>query len=792
MRLVPVRVPVTAAAAAAAAWTFILCWSVVVGADSTTTRSSWSHKRSFVPTPAPVTHLASDTRPTLGPDTGMNATTVADDAFTKHVESDSCISNPIVAASHAESAPQDVLETTAKSNPFAAISVLVLSHVENSSHAMVGMVPSRLGCVLAFADESIRLWHGPYQRLDTASASQLPLWQAQALLSDVLILVLHVNDTALVASQKLVPVNLQTCLVQGLEQRIAAGLSKGRLLVLGLWHSTNDSIALQSATEMLSESAQKLWRERLVLDELRCMTPDILERLDIDLILVDRARHYDASALISGTIEVMGQPNGLHSIVDSDCVVALLKQTYLCMGGHNDETIVFADLQTVDSVDLSQYIERNVDSAQDAERSMDVDSVEPSQYIKRSADSAQEAERSEDSVREAERMVLLDKSVDSAPETGDVDALHVANEFNIIEPDEQPTADGAEIAIQNNGSNISVPLESSSTLHERLRATSSLNRKVGWTTFRQRTAQRLGHIRKELRRRGTKDVPSNIAAPLPGDIGNGPQAQNTHYSLDQVTSNLPWKTSWNTFQKNIVQSWEHLRKKLARRGTKDDPSNVAAPLPDDVGEGVQAQNTLLSLGLLSDNLLNSDGLPIDFSLRLKQILNEFGWIEPGNIPVNVQDRVFDVHRQYLDQLRDHFGRMYEALLDNSDPKSWRAVRERVVSNFWQSVQTSRPFPNSALFEKSNTSCQNVLTGLESDMDSAADLRKEPYLGDDEEQNDIDNPSLAKRKRFVKWCKKMAAKGVMLGVNYLQGWLAWQAIQRAALEREREFPKFPLF
>jgi hypothetical protein len=924
MRSVFVRIPITA-------WiVIILRWRVdvdVVGAESTA-GGGWSRQRSFVPSAAPNVHRnvtlesmrgsTSDTRPTLIP-TGIDATTVANDAVTNRVESDS--SNPTVAAAHAESVPTDDVLETAKSNRFAAISVLVLSHVDNSLPGMM-LLPSRLGCIVALADESIRLWHGPYQAL-LDNAPSLPLWQAQALLSDVLILVLHVNDAALAASQKLVPAHLSTSLVQGLEQRMASGLSKGRLLVLGLWHPTNDSTTTKSATGTLSESTQQLWRERLVLDELRGMTPDILDRLDLELMVVDQVRQYNASGFISGILEVMGQPNRLHSIVDGDCVVALLKQTYLCMGGNDDETLIFSNAQTVDSVELSQYIERSIAYAQEAERSVHVDSVEPSQYLERSVDSAQEAERSSESAREAdgsvdsaqeteqsvnftqeaeqsveytpeaersvdsaqyierivnsapeaersaesapeaersvesapeaersvesaleaersvnsvqeaertvnsaqeaernvesaeeaersvesseevergvdsaqeaERSVLQVESLDFAQEMDDIDAIHIENKYryNSVGPDEQPPVDGAEIANPSNGSNVSMPNENLITLHERLQATPVVPWKVGSIAFRQRIAQRLGHIREVL---GTNDNPSIASAPLPDDIDDGAQAQNTGtlMSTDQVTSNLPEKATWKTFRNRIAQRLKHLRVKVDERGSKQAPSNTAAPLPDDIGDEAQAQNTLISLDLLGDNLVNSDGLPIDFSLRLQQILNEFGWTKARNIPVNVQDFVFDVHRQYLDQLRDHFGRVYEALLENSDPKSWRAVRERLVGNFWQSVQTSRPFPTSALFPKSDTSCQNALAGLESDMDYAAVLRKEPYEGDDEEQNDIDNPSLAQRKRFMKWCKKMAAKGVMLGVNYLQGWLAWQALQRAALEREREFPKFPLF
>jgi hypothetical protein len=33
---------------------------------------------------------------------------------------------------------------------------------------------------------------------------------------------------------------------------------------------------------------------------------------------------------------------------------------------------------------------------------------------------------------------------------------------------------------------------------------------------------------------------------------------------------------------------------------------------------------------------------------------------------------------------------------------------------------------------------------------------------------------------------------MVGVNYIQGWLAWQGIKKAAEQRDKDMPKFPLF
>eukprot|EP00957_Ditylum_brightwellii_P107245 8183357-Ditylum_brightwellii.AAC.1 len=43
--------------------------------------------------------------------------------------------------------------------------------------------------------------------------------------------------------------------------------------------------------------------------------------------------------------------------------------------------------------------------------------------------------------------------------------------------------------------------------------------------------------------------------------------------------------------------------------------------------------------------------------------------------------------------------------------------------------------------------------------------------------------MKKRKGPVKWYEKLAARALVLGVNYLQGWLALQGIRRAAAERD---------
>jgi len=82
-----------------------------------------------------------------------------------------------------------------------------------------------------------------------------------------------------------------------------------------------------------------------------------------------------------------------------------------------------------------------------------------------------------------------------------------------------------------------------------------------------------------------------------------------------------------------------------------------------------------------------------------------------------------------------------------------------------------------------------LQGLISDMMEATEARQ-ALVETDEEDSDVEE--VTQPKRPAKWYEKLAARALVLGINYVQGWLAWQGIKRAAIERERNMPKFPLF
>ena len=58
---------------------------------------------------------------------------------------------------------------------------------------------------------------------------------------------------------------------------------------------------------------------------------------------------------------------------------------------------------------------------------------------------------------------------------------------------------------------------------------------------------------------------------------------------------------------------------------------------------------------------------------------------------------------------------------------------------------------------------------------------------------IKNLKAKLRKRGpAKWYERLVLKVLVIGVNYVQGWMLLRALRRDAMERDLAMPKFPLF
>ena len=84
--------------------------------------------------------------------------------------------------------------------------------------------------------------------------------------------------------------------------------------------------------------------------------------------------------------------------------------------------------------------------------------------------------------------------------------------------------------------------------------------------------------------------------------------------------------------------------------------------------------------------------------------------------------------------------------------------------------------------------------LEEDWDNAAtgEVEAKKYEEEGSDDNDGGKQTRRQRKGPAKWYEKIASRALVLGVNYLQGWLALQQLRKAAADRDKAMPKFPLF
>jgi len=187
-----------------------------------------------------------------------------------------------------------------------------------------------------------------------------------------------------------------------------------------------------------------------------------------------------------------------------------------------------------------------------------------------------------------------------------------------------------------------------------------------------------------------------------------------------------------------------------------------------------------------------------------------------------------VRRLFLHQLqslREYYGRRYEAFLDeiadeeyhdansiiNDDETEHQKKREkknalltdaatRATEGFRVAAQNAIPniCKEGALLQNAGGeySYVSALEGLVRDIISSTQrLQDEWDKADMWEDNDGTEASSMENRNGrgpSKWYEKLAARALVLGVNYLQGWFALQGIRKAAQERDRNMPKFPLF
>lgn len=155
----------------------------------------------------------------------------------------------------------------------------------------------------------------------------------------------------------------------------------------------------------------------------------------------------------------------------------------------------------------------------------------------------------------------------------------------------------------------------------------------------------------------------------------------------------------------------------------------------------------------------------------------------------LSDKLARLYEQHVRTLRDYFGTMYEDLLDENIQKTthWPEFARIVKSAFVERATDAIPVmaQESGVFHHWGLDHRKATEGLGQDMIEITELRKP----EDDEQLLAEE---TEERRIPKWAEQLGARALMFAVNYVQGWLALQGIRQAALERERNLPKFPLF
>jgi hypothetical protein len=188
-----------------------------------------------------------------------------------------------------------------------------------------------------------------------------------------------------------------------------------------------------------------------------------------------------------------------------------------------------------------------------------------------------------------------------------------------------------------------------------------------------------------------------------------------------------------------------------------------------------------------------------------------------------------IHRLFetqIQSLREYYGRRYETILseieeennkhfhseDDEDVLKRRREKQNGImtdaakqstEGFRVGAENAIPFilkEGELKYLGANYTFEPALDGLIRDMmhaTSSSQLMEDEWASvnslSDGDDDDTSGGETKKRRRGpIKWYEKLAARALVLSVNYLQGWLAYQGLRKAAAERDKMMPKFPMF
>jgi hypothetical protein len=239
-----------------------------------------------------------------------------------------------------------------------------------------------------------------------------------------------------------------------------------------------------------------------------------------------------------------------------------------------------------------------------------------------------------------------------------------------------------------------------------------------------------------------------------------------------------------------------------------------------------------------DNVLTqiSDAFAQSIAARVSLSDSDRNWANTQRLATLEQiarTRMHHLFHSHLQNLRDHFGRLYESTLDDfflsgsetaaSLEQHKKDAARNAETGFATSAFDSIPQicrPGGELCNEMATlySCVEPLRGLlediheitsmriinEEELDGIMDTDVETVPRNHDSKTGLFKQRIGlrqlikqireKRKRRgpAKWYERWAGKLFIIGLNYIQGWIALQTLRREAKRRDQDLPKFPLF
>ncbi|CAJ1930925.1 unnamed protein product [Cylindrotheca closterium] len=234
----------------------------------------------------------------------------------------------------------------------------------------------------------------------------------------------------------------------------------------------------------------------------------------------------------------------------------------------------------------------------------------------------------------------------------------------------------------------------------------------------------------------------------------------------------------------------------------------------------------IDFGNLANELLEEAYSALNDHLSSQENDNAAAAIGENVIIANIVGELVRLFREQVRLMRDYYGKRYENVLEQLALEQEQQVQKEKedktrVAAIKQLIGQKASVVAEEIIKSFSDACQHAIPKLckknengklaaeyGADFDYIAylnglvnDMLEATTIIEDDDEVDIDSMEdialyLSRWGKFKasipKWAKKLAARGIMLGVNYAQGWLAWQGLKRAAAERDRKMPKFPLF